>query len=207
MAHNPNMAIEGLGQPMRLLRPSNVWSPDHDNVMFWVVLCIDVLGCEGRWVVRRWFQRVIFRKWWVIGKYQSDMRIIRSWHPHTLPNQSSPNSIIKIASFLHLIPVMGLVQGKTSEILLPLTHHSHEMIYLQNHRWLALEPIMTSRWHSLVGFSIVLQLVVHLTGHQGERCSSWNYRWLIDTHCRCRGRCTRQGRPPLNLLGLYAACR
>ena len=26
-------------------------------------------------------------------------------------------------------PVMGLVQGKTSEILLPLTHHCHEMIY------------------------------------------------------------------------------
>ena len=79
MAHNPNMAIEQLGQPMRLSMPSNVWSHDNDAVMIWVVWCIDVLGCEGRWVVQRWFQRVIFWKWWVIGKYQSNMRIIRSW--------------------------------------------------------------------------------------------------------------------------------
>ena len=27
----------------------------------------------------RWFRRVLFLKWWVIGKYQLDMRIIRSW--------------------------------------------------------------------------------------------------------------------------------
>ena len=51
VAHNPNMTIERLGQPMRLSRPSNVWSHENDDVMFWVVLCINVYQCERRWVV------------------------------------------------------------------------------------------------------------------------------------------------------------
>ena len=51
---------------------------------------------------------------------------------HTLPNQSSSYSTIvsnEITSFPPLISVMGLVQGKALEILLPLTHCCHEMIY------------------------------------------------------------------------------
>ena len=34
MAHNPNMVIEQLEQPMRLLRPRNIRSHDNDDVMF-----------------------------------------------------------------------------------------------------------------------------------------------------------------------------
>ena len=52
---------------------------------------------------------------------------------HTLPDQSSLYSTIvsnEITSFPPSFSVMGLVQGKTSEILLPLTHCCHEMIYL-----------------------------------------------------------------------------
>ena len=52
--------------------------------------------------------------------------------------------------------VMGLVQGKTLEILLPLTHHCHEMILFWNCRWLASELMKTSGWHLLVNLSIVL---------------------------------------------------
>ena len=87
MAHNPNMAIVQLGQPMRLLRLSNVWLHDNDDVMFWVVSCIDVLGCEGRWVVRK---RVLkgnlleMTSNWQISIWYEDNQIMteRSLHEH-----------------------------------------------------------------------------------------------------------------------------
>ena len=54
---------------------------------------------------------------------------------HTLPDQSSSYSTIvsnEIASFPPpSFSVMGLVQGKASEILLLLTHRCHEMIYFE----------------------------------------------------------------------------
>ena len=55
MPHNPNMAIEQLGQPMMLSKPSNIWSHGIDNVMFWVVSCINVLGHEGRCIIWKLF--------------------------------------------------------------------------------------------------------------------------------------------------------
>ena len=50
MAHDPNMAIEWLGQPVWLLRLSNICSHYIGHVMFRVVSCVNVLGHEGRWV-------------------------------------------------------------------------------------------------------------------------------------------------------------
>ena len=52
---------------------------------------------------------------------------------HTLPDQSNSSSIIVFNEITSSPPpsfsVMGLVQGKDLEILLPLTHRCHEMIY------------------------------------------------------------------------------
>ena len=53
---------------------------------------------------------------------------------HTIPSlinlaQTPSLNPIRLYNFSPSFPVMGLVQGKTSEILLPLTHHCHDMIY------------------------------------------------------------------------------
>ena len=44
MAHNLNIPIEWLGQSIGLLRLINVQLHDIGDVMFWVVLCVNLFG-------------------------------------------------------------------------------------------------------------------------------------------------------------------
>ena len=57
------------------------------------------------------------------------------WNCHTLPNQFSSYSIIIFNEITSFPPPCLLswdwFKAKTSEILLPLTHHCHEMIYFK----------------------------------------------------------------------------
>ena len=88
---------------------------------------------------------------------------------HTLPNQFSSDSTIKsneIASFPPSVLVMGLVQGKTSEILLPLTHRYHEMIYFgttDDLLWSQWRLVDDIHWWTFLLFFYMTQCFSHMT--------------------------------------------